>query len=329
MKFITLFSGIGMQEEGMKRVCPDIELVNFCEYDKNIAKCFELVHNEPSSKNLGDITKLNMEEYYEKIKDEKIDLIISSFPCQSFSIAGKKKGFECPKNGNLFDKSYEMISLLLPKVVIFENVKNITSKKFNAIEIITKKMSDIGYKCFHQILNGIDYGIPQNRERWFMVCIKDYKGEFQFPLPIPLEKSIKDYIEEGDIKRYKDKRLEPYFNQESIKEYKSTRGLKKLFDGTTQFPDIFKGGFTMSRIYSINGNTPTFTTSNDTHFMELEGKLTSKERWRLMGLSDESYKILKDNNISDRLIHKICGNGIIVNVFEHLFRKVEPFLKTC
>ena len=158
---------------------------------------------------------------------------------------------------------------------------------------------------------------------------KDYKGEFQFPLPISLEKSVKDFIEEGDIKRYKDKRLEPYFNQESMKEYKSTRGLKKLFDGTTQFPDIFKGGFTMSRIYSIEGNTPTFTTSNDTHFMELEGKLTSKERWRLMGLSDESYKILKDNNISDRLIHKICGNGIIVNVFEHLFRKVEPFLKTC
>ena len=71
MKFITLFSGIGMQEEGMKKVCPDIELINFCEYDKNIAKCFELVHNEPSSKNLGDITKLNMKEYSEKIKDEK------------------------------------------------------------------------------------------------------------------------------------------------------------------------------------------------------------------------------------------------------------------
>lgn len=328
MKFITLFSGIGMQEEGMKKVCKEMELVNFCEYDKSIAKCFELVHNEPSSKNLGDITKLDMKEYAEKVKDITIDLIISSFPCQSFSIAGKKKGFDCPKNGNLFEKSFEMISLLLPKVVIFENVKNITSKKFNAIETITHKMNSIGYNCFHQILNGIDYGIPQNRERWFMVCIKDYKGEFQFPSSIPLEKSVKDFIETDQIERQKDKRLEPYFNQEYIKKYKSTRGLKKLFDGTSQLPHIFKGGFTMSRIYSIEGNTPTFTTGNDTHFMEVGGKLTSRERWRLMGLSNESYDILKENNISDRLIHKICGNGIIVDVFENLFKKVVPFLGT-
>ena len=328
MKFITLFSGVGMQEEGMKKVCTDMELVNFCEYDKSIAKCFELVHNEPSSKNLGDITKLDMKEYSEKVKNEKIDLIISSFPCQSFSIAGKKKGFECPKNGNLFDKSFEMISLLFPKVVIFENVKNITSKKFNAIETITQKMNSIGYKCFHQILNGIDYGIPQNRERWFMVCIKDYKGDFQFPLPVSLKKSVKDFIEKEQIERQKDKRLEPYFTKETIKEYKSTRGLKKVFDGHTQYRDIFKGGFTMSRIYSIEGNTPTFTTTNDTHFMEVGGKLTSRERWRLMGLSDDSFNILKENNISDRLIHKICGNGIIVDVFEHLFMKVEPFLRT-
>ena len=62
--------------------------------------------------------------------------------------------------------------------------------------------------------------------------------------------------------------------------------------------------------------------------MEVGGKLTSRERWRLMGLSNESYDILKENNISERLIHKICGNGIIVDVFENLFKKVVPFLGT-
>ena len=332
MKFITLFSGIGMQEEGMKRVLPEIELVNFCEYDIKIGKCFEYIHNEPSTKNLGDITKINMDEYYKQLKDEgnsDIDLIISSFPCQSFSIAGKKKGFECPKNGNLFDKSYEMIEKILPNVVIFENVKNITSKKFNAVEKITKKMNDIGYQCFHQILNGIDYGIPQNRERWFMVCLRNYKGNFQFPTPIPLLKTVKDFLDDSvsSTERQKDTRLKPYFQEEYKKEYKSRKGLKKVFDGHSQYTDIFKGGFTMSRIYSIDGNSPTFTTSNDTHFMEIEGKLTSKERWRLMGLEDEKYHLLKEKGISDYLLHKICGNGIIVNVFEHLFQKVVPFLK--
>ena len=154
MKFITLFSGIGMQEEGIKRILPNIELINFCEYDMKISKCFEYIHNEPSIKNLGDITKIDIKEYYEKLKNEgntDIDLIISSFPCQSFSIAGKKEGFQCPKNGNLFDKSYEMVEKILPKIVIFENVKNITSQKFSIVEKITKKMNDIGNKCFHQI----------------------------------------------------------------------------------------------------------------------------------------------------------------------------------
>ena len=330
MKLITLFSGIGMQEEAMKKVCPKMKLINFCENDEKIGKCFEYIHNEPSNKNLGDITKLNMEEYYKKLEEEEntdIDIIISSFPCQSFSIAGKKEGFECPKNGNLFEKSYEMIEKILPKVVIFENVKNITSKKFNAIEKITKKMNEIGYQCFHKILNGIDYGIPQNRERWFMICILNYKGNFKFPESIPLKKSVKDYIEISNMERQKDRRLKPYFRDEYKKEYKSRKGLKKVFDGNNQFKEVFKGGFTMSRIYSIEGNTPTFTTSNDTHFMEIGGKLTSKERWRLMGLEDEKYEILKQKGVSDSLIHKICGNGIIVDVFEHLFREVVPFLK--
>ena len=325
MKFITLFSGIGMQEEGMERVLPKIELVNFCEYDIKIGKCFEYIHNEPSKKNLGDITKLNMDEYYKKLKDEgnsDIDLIISSFPCQSFSIAGKKKGFECPKNGNLFDKSYEMIEKILPKIVIFENVKNITSKKFNAIEKITEKMERIGYKCSHKILNGKDYGIPQNRERWFMVCIRHYEGQFQFPSAIPLQSFVKDFLETDSQNRQVTKKLIPYFQDEYKKNYGSKNGLIKLFDGCSQFPETFTGGFTASRIYSINGCTPTFTTANDCHFWEIKGKLSAKERWRLMGLDDKDYDILKKNKISDSLIHKICGNGIIVNVFEHLFKSV-------
>lgn len=325
MKVITLFSGIGMQEEGIKKNFPNYKLINFCEYDVKISKCFELIHNEPSSKNLGDITKLNIDEYYKKLEKEEntdIDVLISSFPCQSFSIAGKKKGFECPKNGNLFDKSYEMIEKILPKIVIFENVKNITSKKFNAIEKITEKMKRIGYKCSHKILNGKDYGIPQNRERWFMVCIRDYQGQFQFPPPIHLETSVKDFLQINYKNRQVSKKLEPYFQDKYKKNYGSKNGLIKLFDGCSQYPETFTGGFTGSRIYSIDGCSPTFTTANDCHFWEIKGKLNSRERWRLMGLDDKNFDILKKNKISDSLIHKICGNGIIVNVFEHLFKSV-------
>jgi DNA (cytosine-5)-methyltransferase 1 len=331
MKLITLFSGIGMQEQGIKKVVPNYELINFCEYDKNIGKCFEIIHKEPSSKNLGDITKLNISEYCEKLSQEgnsDIDVLISSFPCQSFSLAGKKKGFDCPKNGNLFDKSYEMIEQILPKIVIFENVKNITSKKFNAIENITEKMEKIGYTCSYKILNGIDYGIPQNRERWFMVCLLHKKEKFEFPKPIPLQKKMKDFLETEPIERSCVEKLKPYFEDQYKKNYRSNKGLLKLFDGCSQHPNIFTGGFTGSRVYSVDGCSPTFTTSNDCHFWEVKGKLTSRERWRLMGLQDSDFDLLKEHNISDSLIHKICGNGIIVDVFEHLFRNVYQHLNT-
>ena len=323
MKLITLFSGTGMQEEGIINTGTDYELINFCEYDPKIAKCFSLVHNEPESKNLGDITKIDMKKYYQKLIDDgndNVDIIISSFPCQSFSIAGKKQGFECKKNGGLFDKSFEMISLVLPKFVIFENVKNITSKKFNAVDTITKSMTGIGYSCFHKILNSSDYGIPQNRERWFMVCVKNCEKDFVFPDKIPLTKCVEDYLS-PDVERQSSPGMDMFYNEEYKKEFCSTRGLIKVFDGVQQ--GHFTTGFTLHRMYSIKGISPTFTTSNDTHFWEIKGKLLPEERWRLMGLKEDKLKILKDNNIPNVLIHKICGNGIVVDVFQHLFQKLK------
>lgn len=325
MKLITLFSGIGMQEEGIKNAKIEYDLINYCEYDKSISKCFSLIHEESETKNLGDISSLNMQEYYDKLKrngDDDIDLIISSFPCQSFSIAGKKMGFQCKKNGNLFDKSFEMISLILPKVVIYENVKNITSKKFNVIEQILVKMNSIGYKCFHQILNSKDYGIPQNRERWFMVCVYLDAPNYKFPNKIKLGKKVEDYLEKPGEKivRLVDKNMSEYFTDVYKKEYKSTRGLIKVFDGVAE--KHFNSGFTTHRIYSVKGVAPTFTTSNDCHFWEIKGKLLPIERWRLMGLDEDKYYILKNAKVSDRLINKICGNGIVVNVFQKIIENL-------
>jgi DNA-cytosine methyltransferase len=332
LKIITLFSGIGMQEVGISKNDIDYELVRYCEYEKKISTCFDIIHNTEPDKNWGDITKLNIDEEYDKIKQEghkSIDLIISSFPCQSFSIAGKKEGFECKKNGGLFDKTQEIVNKFKPRIIILENVKNITSKKFGAIKYITDSMNTSGYKCFHKILNAKDYGIPQNRERWFMVCVKETEKDFVFPSPIPLETCVNDYIDKSvkSSDRKCAERLVPYFKEEHKKEYRSMRGLIKVFDGHTQEfkekkNDKFKTGFTLSRIYSTEGVSPTLTTSNDTHFYEIKGRLTSLERWKLMGLEEDDYHLLKDNEVSDSTIDKITGNGIVVDVFEHLMKSV-------
>lgn len=332
LKLITLFSGIGMQEVGISRNDINYELVRYCEYEKKISNCFDIIHNTEPDKNWGDITKLDIDCEYENVKREghtNIDLLISSFPCQSFSIAGKKKGFTCKKNGGLFDKTHEIINKFNPRIVILENVKNITSKKFNAIEYITNSMNSSGYKCFHKILNAKDYGIPQNRERWFMVCVKETEKDFVFPSPIHLKTCVNDYIDESinNNDRKCTERLIPYFKEDCKKVYRSMKGLVKVFDGYTQEykeknNDKFKTGFTLSRIYSTQGVAPTFTTSNDTHFYELKGRLTSLERWKLMGLKEDDYHLLKVNDVSDSIIDKITGNGIVVDVFQHLMKNV-------
>ena len=323
LKIITFFSGVGMQEQGIKDLGIDYKLINYCEYDTGISKAFDIIHNTTQDDNLGDIRKINPKEYYNKLKKEgndDIDVIISSFPCQSFSIAGKKEGFDDKKNGNLYDCQFNIIKNIKPSVVIYENVKNIQNKKFGAVKKIEDSMKSIGYICYHKVLNAIDYGIPQNRERWFMVCIRDPEISFEFPTPFILSKSVEDYVDKTHKDRMVSKDLVKYFNPKYFKQFKSNIGMKKMFDGTQQ--GYFESGFTTHRIYSINGVSPTFTTSNDCHFYELNGKLTSKERWLLMGMHLNDYNKLK-KHISDSLIHKICGNGIVVDVFRELFKNIN------
>ena len=327
MKLITLFSGIGMQEFGIRECGIDYNLINYCEYDSKISNCFDIIHNTNQQQNIGDITKLDINKYMKTLKKNNnldIDVMISSFPCQSFSIAGKQKGFSDNKNGGLFDCQFKLIKKILPKIVIYENVKNIKSKKFNAVEKIEQSMNDIGYIYFHKILNSVHYGIPQNRERWFMVCFKiEHFGNdivFNFPEPLQLTTIVENYLEDNVENRKVTTALIPYFDEQYLQTYKSHKGMKKVFDGVSQ--EHFKSGFTTHRIYSIKGVSPTFTTSNDCHFYEIKGKLTSRERWRLMGLKDDDYDKLKENDICDGLIHKICGNGIVVDVFRELFKEI-------
>lgn len=332
MKLITLFSGVGMQEIGMKQAGVDYKLINYCEYDKTVAKCFSLIHNVPEEKNLGDITKLDVDEYYKKLKKEKntkIDLMISSFPCKSFSTAGYHRGFEDPKYGGLFDTSYQLISKVKPNIVIFENVRNITAPRYGAIPYITKKMNDVGYNCYDNILVASDFNIPQNRARWFMVCVKKSfsKKEFQWPQPIPLTKSLeKDIIDHT----FKGERIIGNDMKECFVDENLELDKKPTKSGIIMLMDAFKkgwvkSGFLSSKVYSTKGISPTITCSNHLHFYGdgVKGKLTALERWRLMGLPENKFQILKDNQISDRKINTITGNGIVVDVFKHLMMKVK------
>ena len=198
MKLLSLFSGIGAFEKALDNLKIPYELVGYCEIDKYASKSYSAIHNVPESMNLGDITKVD-----EKALPKNIDLVTYGFPCQDISLAGKQKGLfnedGTQTRSGLFFDALRIIEETQPRVAIAENVKNLTSKKFNAqFQIVLESLEQAGYNNYWQVLNAKDYGIPQNRERVFIVSIrKDIDtGLFQFPEGFPLELRLKDMLED-------------------------------------------------------------------------------------------------------------------------------------
>ena len=223
IKYLSLFSGIGAFEKALQNLHIPYDLMGYCEIDKYASKAYSLLHNVPESMNLGDITKLD-----EKSLPDDIDLITYGFPCQDISLAGHQKGLlnedgSKTRSGLFFD-ALRIIEHTQPKVAIAENVKNLTAKKFSEqFSIVLNSLDEVGYNNYWQVLNAKDYGTPQNRERVFIISIrKDMDdGSFSFPAPFPLEKRLKDVLEDSVETRYyvdpeRVKILIPQMSQEQI-----------------------------------------------------------------------------------------------------------------
>ena len=198
MKELSLFSGIGAFEKALDNLKIPYELIGYCEIDKYASKSYAAIHNVDESMNLGDITKVN-----EKELPKDIDLITYGFPCQDISLAGKQKGLfnedGTQTRSGLFFEALRIIEETQPRVAIAENVKNLTSKKFSKqFKIVLDSLEQAGYNNYWQVLNAKDYGIPQNRERVFVVSIrKDIDtGTFQFPKGFALKLRLKDMLED-------------------------------------------------------------------------------------------------------------------------------------
>ena len=197
LNVLSLFSGIGAFEKALDNLGIPYNLLAYCEIDKYASKAYSIIHNVPEEKNLKDVTKVDFLDI-----DDRVDLITYGFPCQDISNAGKQKGFT-DENGErtrsgLFFEALRIIEDYRPKFAIAENVKALTSKKFSEeFKIVLESLEEAGYNNYYQVLNAKDYGIPQNRERVFIISIrKDIDKGFMFPDPIPLELRLKDMLED-------------------------------------------------------------------------------------------------------------------------------------
>ena len=323
MKIVTLFSGVGMTEVGIQRALPDddIDLVKFCEFDRRVAAAFCRLHDEPASKNLGDITAVDIPS----LELGDIDVLTSTFPCQSFSTAGTQLGFEHEQKGNLFEKTAQMIDKMKPKVVVLENVKGILAKKFDAMNIISTRLAQIGYRLQWQVINAVNHGLPQARLRWIAVCLPVDKPLFKYPeARSNNDKVVADFIDTTVTLAVRKVSNDMVDQMQRLIDTNPTvtrdpSKIIKLYDGYTS--GEFRSGFTRHRIMSTQGVSPTLTTTNDTSFMEIGGLLTPKERWRLMGLTDAQFEKMRP--LSDRAIDKISGNGVCTNVIEDVFKALR------
>ena len=227
LRVLSLFSGLGAFETALRRGGYQFETVNYCEIDPYASKAYSQIHDIPEGKNLHDVSEIN------PLLLDNINLVTYGFPCQDISVAGKQKGFEY--NGErtrsgLFFEALRIIEFLQPEYAICENVKALTSKKFEKeFNTVLSSLAEVGYNNYWKVLNAKDYGIPQNRERVFIISIrKDIDtGAFTFPEKQELKLRVKDLLEPVVDEKY-------YINSDRA---------KKLIEKITANPEIVGGGY--------------------------------------------------------------------------------------
>ena len=204
------FSGVGAFDQTLKRLGINYETIFACDMDKYARQTY--IHNYGKPKYYPENV------YDREIPKYSLDIYMTSPPCQAFSLAGKRKG-EDDKRGILFYNSHEFIKKNNPRYFIFENVKGLLSddggktfarwidylggKSVNGNPVIFPHEESVPYHVYHKVLNAKNYGVPQNRERVFIIGIRDDEdNNFSFPKEIPLTKRLKDVLEENVDEKY-------------------------------------------------------------------------------------------------------------------------------
>ncbi len=204
LKVLELFGGIGACSKALERLGIDYEIADYVEIDKYAVKSFNAIHN----------TNFEPQDICEWDKDIEVDLIMHGSPCQDFSLAGKQAGGDegSGTRSSLMYETIRIVEKLKPKYVIWENVKNLLSKKhIHNFDAYLKTMEQLGYTNYYQVLNAKDYGIPQNRERVFTISILGNEN-YEFPNKQD-EANLQDFLEKDTNMKTKPM-CEKAFNKE-------------------------------------------------------------------------------------------------------------------
>ncbi|MBE6402244.1 MAG: DNA cytosine methyltransferase [Lentisphaerae bacterium] len=311
--FIDLFAGLG----GFRLALESLGAK--CIYSNE----WDIHAQEVYAANFGDVPEGDITKVDEK-KIPNHDILCAGFPCQAFSISGKQRGFE-DSRGTLFFDVARIVKEKRPKVVFMENVKNFAMHdNGKTLQVVKATMSELGYNFFCKVLNAVDYGIPQKRERIYMVCFrKDVViRQFDFPKPFPLTKHVEDFLltDESAVETLYVKRPDTFYNEVQDDRYSTS---------SIRLGIVNKGG-QGERIYSTKGIAVTLSANGGGAFAKTGGylvngsprKLHPRECARIMGYPD-TYIIARKTNQA----YKQFGNSVVVDVLQFIAIEIGKALQ--
>ena len=300
--FIDLFAGLGGFRIALESLGANCVYSN--EWDATVQKVY--------AENFGDTPEGDITQVDENTIPDH-DILCAGFPCQAFSISGKQRGFE-DSRGTLFFDVARIVKAKRPKVVFMENVKNfVTHDDGKTLEVVKGTMEELGYTFYQKVLNAVDYGVPQKRERIYMVCFRNDLdvNDFKYPKPFELTHHVEDFLldDEEMLKDLYVERPDTYYNGVEDNQYSN----KSIRLGI-----VNKGG-QGERIYSTKGIAITLSAYGGGVFAKTGGylingrtrKLHPRECARIMGYPD-SYKICKSANQA----YKQFGNSVVIDVLQ-------------
>jgi len=340
------FSGVGSFDQALERLGIKQNKLFACDMDKYARQTYVY--------NFGEPYYYPENVYNREIPEQSLDIYMTSPPCQSFSLAGKREGENSDK-GVLFYNSHEFIQKNKPRYFIFENVKGLLSddsgktfqrwidylsgKSVNGNPVIFPHENSATYHVYYQVMNAKHYGIPQNRERIFIIGIRDDSdNNFSFPKPMHLEKRLKDVLENQVDKKYflSDKMILALINHQKFNKFNPSFGENEASCITSRIhkmgnaDNYIKVGYInqdtqASQVFSEDGTSPNICAGTHGYangYVKINKqkirRLTPTECFRLMDFN-ENFKW----NVSDSQAYKQAGNSIVVSCLVEIIKKLN------
>lgn len=317
IKLLELFGGIGAPRKSLENIGYDIKSIDYVEILPYAVMAYNAIFDN------------NYKPQDIKLWNLDVDILVHGSPCQDFS----KNGLNNINTGRsiLYEKTLEIIGYELkrkPKVVLWENVPNLASKRHrHHLEHYLETMKNYGYTNHYQILKASDYGIPQARDRLYVVSLLD-NLKFEFPKSLPLKKDIRDYLDysvDFDLYKPTENELSIFFTKNN--ELYVKEATKKGYTLVEEY-DVVNVEFPNSktrrgRVGKKCAKTLTTHPRQLIYYNEKLRFLTAKEHLRLMGYKDKDYRYMRKHGITDNQISSLAGNSICVPVLEAIFKELH------